>query len=106
MLQVITIFGIGRVKVSNDSKYKEGDLVLSASLHVAEYCVIPATEIFAKIDAASGISLPDYLSSLGGSIALLSLHIFNTWVSELSQTIAHNKCYHVPTFIYVVLRYI
>ena len=29
MLQVITIFGIGRVKRSNDSKYEEGDIVLS-----------------------------------------------------------------------------
>ncbi|RZB76658.1 2-alkenal reductase (NADP(+)-dependent) isoform B [Glycine soja] len=62
--QVITIFGIGRVKRSNDSKYEEGDIVLSASFPVAEYCVMPSSEIDAKIDAASGISLPDYLSTL------------------------------------------
>ena len=53
---------------SNDSKYEEGDIVLSASFPVAEYCVMPSSEIDAKIDAASGISLPDYLSTLGDEL--------------------------------------
>lgn len=65
MLQVITIYGIGRVKRSNDSEYKEGDIVLSANFPAAEYCVMPSCEIVRKIDAACGISLPDYLSTLG-----------------------------------------
>ncbi|RDX83623.1 2-alkenal reductase (NADP(+)-dependent), partial [Mucuna pruriens] len=75
--QVITIFGIGRVKRSNDSKYKEGDLVLSASFPVAEYCVMSTSEIVQKIDPASGISLPDYLSSLGvpGFAAWLGIEV-------------------------------
>ncbi|KHN44872.1 NADP-dependent alkenal double bond reductase P1 [Glycine soja] len=75
--QVITIFGIGRVKRSNDSKYEEGDIVLSASFPVAEYCVMPSSEIDAKIDAASGISLPDYLSTLGvpGFAAWLGIEV-------------------------------
>ncbi|XP_027343347.1 2-alkenal reductase (NADP(+)-dependent)-like [Abrus precatorius] len=63
--QAITIFGIGRVKRSKDSKYKEGDLVLSENFRVAEYCVISSCDIIGKIDATSGISLPDYLSCLG-----------------------------------------
>ncbi|KAL9322577.1 hypothetical protein ACSQ67_010630 [Phaseolus vulgaris] len=75
--QVVTIFGIGRVKVSNDSRYKEGDLIMSASLLVAEYCIIPSSEIFGKIDPASEISLPDYLSSLGipGFAAWLGIEV-------------------------------
>lgn len=75
--QVITIFGIGRVKRSKDNKYKEGDLVLSASFPVAEYCVMSSSEIVAKIDTASGISLPDYLSSLGvpGFAAWLGIEV-------------------------------
>ncbi|XP_061336657.1 2-alkenal reductase (NADP(+)-dependent)-like [Gastrolobium bilobum] len=63
--EVITAFGIGRVKQSKDSKYKEGDLVLNPNSPVAEYYVTPSSHIARKIDAASGISLPDYLSSLG-----------------------------------------
>lgn len=86
--QVVTIFGIGRVKVSNDSRYKEGDLIMSASLLVAEYCIIPSSEIFGKIDPASEISLPDYLSSLGGSICLLSLSIYFTLVIYIRSCIA------------------
>ncbi|CAJ1956306.1 unnamed protein product [Sphenostylis stenocarpa] len=75
--QVITIFGIGRVKLSNDSEYKDGDLVLSANFPVAEYCIMPSSEILEKIDAASGISLPDYLSSLGvpGFAAWLGIEV-------------------------------
>ncbi|XP_061336632.1 2-alkenal reductase (NADP(+)-dependent)-like [Gastrolobium bilobum] len=63
--QVITAFAVGRVIRSKDSKYTEGDLVLVPSAPVAEYCTVPASQIPRKIDAASGISLPDYLSSLG-----------------------------------------
>ncbi|KAK7261109.1 hypothetical protein RIF29_27413 [Crotalaria pallida] len=63
--QVITAFAVGRVIRSKDSKYKDGDLVLVPTAPVAEYSIIPSSRILRKIDAASGISLPDYLSSLG-----------------------------------------
>ncbi|KAK7324800.1 hypothetical protein VNO77_28649 [Canavalia gladiata] len=75
--QVITIFGIGRVKGSKDDNYEEGDLVLSANFPVAEYCVISSNNIVGKIDGASGISLPDYLSTLGvpGFAAWLGIEV-------------------------------
>lgn len=63
--QVITAFAVGRVIRSKDSKYEEGDLVLIPSSPVAEYCIVPSSQVLRKIDAATGISLPDYLSSLG-----------------------------------------
>ncbi|XP_027343603.1 2-alkenal reductase (NADP(+)-dependent)-like [Abrus precatorius] len=62
--QVITAFAVGRVVESKDSKYTKGDLILCSSAPVAEYCIIPCSGI-RKIDATRGISLPDYLSSLG-----------------------------------------
>lgn len=62
---MITAFAVGRVIRSKDSKYKEGDLVLVPSSPVAEYCIVPSSQVLRKIDAATGISLPDYLSSLG-----------------------------------------
>ncbi|XP_057730490.1 2-alkenal reductase (NADP(+)-dependent)-like [Arachis stenosperma] len=77
--EVIRGVGIGRVKVSKDSKYKEGDIVLVfGDLPFAEYFVISSTNIFTKIDAASdGISLPDYLSCLGvpGFAAWVSIEV-------------------------------
>ena len=62
---MITAFAVGRVIRSKDSKFVEGDLVLIQSAPVAEYSVLPSAQISRKIDAAIGISLPDYLSSLG-----------------------------------------
>ncbi|KAJ1418165.1 GroES-like superfamily [Sesbania bispinosa] len=63
--QVITAFAVGRVMQSKDSKYTEGDFILIPSAPVAEYSIVPSSQILRKIDATSGISLPDYLSSLG-----------------------------------------
>ncbi|KAG4968680.1 hypothetical protein AAZX31_12G182900 [Glycine max] len=63
--EVITAYGVGRVIGSKDSKYTEGDLILTPSAPVAEYCILPSSRVIRKIDAASGISLPDYLSALG-----------------------------------------
>ncbi|KAG2371600.1 hypothetical protein LR48_Vigan05g161000 [Vigna angularis] len=63
--QVITAYAVGKVVGSKDSKYREGDLVLAPSAPVAEYCIVPSSSILRKIDSASGISLPDYLSALG-----------------------------------------
>ena len=65
-LQVITAYGIGRVRRSKDSKHKEGDLVVNPYSPVAEYYVMSCTENIRKIDAARRISLLDYLSCLGG----------------------------------------
>ncbi|KAK7272287.1 hypothetical protein RJT34_28787 [Clitoria ternatea] len=62
--QVITAFAVGRVKKSKDSEYREGDIVVCPSAPVGEYCISPS-RILRKIDASSGIPLPDYLSSLG-----------------------------------------
>ncbi|MED6161073.1 hypothetical protein PIB30_057343 [Stylosanthes scabra] len=67
--QVITAFAVGRVITSKDSnnnnKFVEGDFVLIPSAPVAEYSIVPDSQILRKIDAASGISLPEYLGSLG-----------------------------------------
>lgn len=64
-IQAITTFGIGRVIRSKDSKYEEGDTVVHPGCPVAEFCIAPSV-VLRKIDPNSGISLPDYLSSLGG----------------------------------------
>ncbi|KAI8558282.1 hypothetical protein RHMOL_Rhmol04G0078900 [Rhododendron molle] len=62
--QVLTEFGIGRVIRSKSSEFTEGDIVINPFSPVAEYCVVP-TAFLRKVDPTSGISLPDYLSSLG-----------------------------------------
>ncbi|RDX68484.1 2-alkenal reductase (NADP(+)-dependent) [Mucuna pruriens] len=63
--EAITAYAVGKVIGSKDSKHTEGDLVVIPSAPVAEYCIIPSSRIVRKIDAESGISLPDYLSALG-----------------------------------------
>lgn len=63
-MQVLTEFGIGRVIRSKSSEFTEGDIVINPFSPVAEYCVVP-TAFLRKVDPTSGISLPDYLSSLG-----------------------------------------
>ncbi|TKY48740.1 2-alkenal reductase (NADP(+)-dependent) [Spatholobus suberectus] len=63
--EVISTFGVGKVIGSKDSKYTEGDLILSPFAPVAEYCIVPSSHIIQKIDAASGISLLDYINVLG-----------------------------------------
>lgn len=63
---MITSFSVLRVIGSKDRKhYTEGDLVLVPAAPVAEYSIIPSSEILRKIDAQSGISLPEYIGSLG-----------------------------------------
>ncbi|KAF7145527.1 hypothetical protein RHSIM_Rhsim04G0052900 [Rhododendron simsii] len=62
--QVLTEFGIGRVIRSKSSEFTEGDIVINPFSPVAEYCVVP-TAFLRKVDPTFGISLPDYLSSLG-----------------------------------------
>ncbi|KAK8604469.1 hypothetical protein V6N13_099411 [Hibiscus sabdariffa] len=75
--QVITAFGVGRVLRSNDDKYAEGDVVLSALFPVAEYCVVPSAVLIRKLDPAAGIPLPEYLSCLGltGFAAWVGIHL-------------------------------
>ncbi|KAH7842121.1 hypothetical protein Vadar_001719 [Vaccinium darrowii] len=72
--QVLTEFGIGRVIRSKSSEFSEGDIVINPYSPIAEYCVVPAASL-RKIDA--GISLPDYLSSLGvpGFTAWLGIEV-------------------------------
>lgn len=62
---MITVFGVVRVIRSKDSKYNEGDILLNRSAPVAEYSIVPSSDIARKIDATIGISLSDYLGSLG-----------------------------------------
>ncbi|KAI9072992.1 hypothetical protein K1719_045025 [Acacia pycnantha] len=62
--QVITAFGIGRVIRSKDSTYEEGDIVVHPNCPIAEYCVTSFL-MLRKFDPNSGISLPDYISSMG-----------------------------------------
>ncbi|KAK0589021.1 hypothetical protein LWI29_008592 [Acer saccharum] len=63
--EVIQVFGIARVIESKDSNYTRGDIVISAFLPVAEFAVLPSDLLVRKIDPTPGISLTDYLSSLG-----------------------------------------
>jgi NADPH-dependent curcumin reductase CurA len=62
---VITVFAVVRVIRSNDSKYSVGDILLNSNAAVAEYSIVPSSQITRKIDTSNGISLSDYLGSLG-----------------------------------------
>ncbi|PNX66201.1 NADP-dependent alkenal double bond reductase p1-like protein, partial [Trifolium pratense] len=62
--QVITAFAVVRVIRSNDSKYSEGDILLNPNASVAEYSIVPSSQITRKIDTSNGISLSDYLGAL------------------------------------------
>ncbi len=64
-LQVLKVFAIVRVIRSKDSKYTEGDILLNGDGFVAEYSIVPSSDIIRKIDPANGISLSDYLGTLG-----------------------------------------
>jgi len=64
-LQVLKVFAIVRVIRSKDSKYTEGDVLLNEQGFVAEYSIVPSSDIIRKIDPANGISLLDYLGTLG-----------------------------------------
>lgn len=73
---MITAFAVVRVIRSKNSKYSEGDILLNPSAPVAEYSIVPSSKIARKIDAQSGISLSDYLGSLGWYFS--SLYMFFT----------------------------
>ena len=60
---------------SKDSNFKESDIVVSPFSPVAEYCVTPSV-FLRKIDPTNGISLPDYLSSLGGFLFKVCFILF------------------------------
>jgi NADPH-dependent curcumin reductase CurA len=62
---VPTTFAVVRVIRSKDSNYSVGDLLLNAYGLVAEYSIVPSSHIIRKIDPTNGISLSDYLGSLG-----------------------------------------
>jgi NADPH-dependent curcumin reductase CurA len=59
------VFAVVRVIRSNDSKYSVGDILLNSNASVAEYSIVPSSQITRKIDTSNGISLSDYLGSLG-----------------------------------------
>ncbi|XP_016501650.2 2-alkenal reductase (NADP(+)-dependent)-like [Nicotiana tabacum] len=62
--QVIRALGMGKVIQSKDTKFSEGDIVLSRICPVSEFGVMPSN-LLQKITPAIGIALPDYLSCLG-----------------------------------------
>ncbi|KAL9670828.1 hypothetical protein QQ045_008386 [Rhodiola kirilowii] len=62
--QVMTAFGIGKVIKSQSSDFFEGDIVTNPFSPVAEYFTTPC-DFLRKVDPASGIDLPCYLSALG-----------------------------------------
>lgn len=63
---MITAFGIGKVVMSKDEKFKEGDIVIHPFSPVAEYSVFPASDFLArKVESDSAVPLPDFLSTLG-----------------------------------------
>lgn len=63
--EVITVFAVVRVIRSKDGKYSQGDILLNPNAPVAEYSIVPSSQITRKIDTSNGISLSDYLGSLG-----------------------------------------
>ncbi|RHN75556.1 putative oxidoreductase [Medicago truncatula] len=71
------VFAIVRVIRSKDSKYTEGDILLNGNGYVAEYSIVPSSDIMRKIDPANGISLSDYLGTLGvaGFAAWLGIEV-------------------------------
>ena len=65
--QVIRALGMGKVIQSKDTKFSEGDIVLSRICPVSEFGVMPSN-LLQKITPAIGIALPDYLSCLGEAV--------------------------------------
>lgn len=62
--EVMTAFGIGKVIKSRSNEFSVGDIVINPFAPVAEYCKTPC-DFLMKVDPASGIDLPCYLSALG-----------------------------------------
>ncbi|WJX69074.1 hypothetical protein P8452_53372 [Trifolium repens] len=97
--QVITVFAVVRVIRSNDSKYSVGDILLSSNASVAEYSIVPSSQIARKIDTSNGISLSDYLGSLGvpGFAAWVGIEVLgdpkpgsNVFISAASGAVGMN----------------
>ncbi|KAM5580631.1 2-alkenal reductase (NADP(+)-dependent) [Rosa sericea] len=64
LTEVVSAFGVGRVIMSKDSDYGEGDIVICPSTSFAEYCVV-SSQILRKVEPNAGIPLPEYLGLLG-----------------------------------------
>ncbi|XP_045804726.1 2-alkenal reductase (NADP(+)-dependent)-like [Trifolium pratense] len=97
--QVLTTFAVVRVIRSKDSKYSVGDLLLNGYGLVAEYSIVPSSHIIRKIDTSNGISLSDYLGSLGvpGFAAWLGIEVLgdpkpgsNVFISAASGAVGMN----------------
>ena len=84
---MITVFAVVRVIRSKDGKYSEGDILLNPNAPVAEYSIVPSSQITRKIDTSSGISLSDYLGSLGESFLYMStFHSLSNFIFFLKRT--------------------
>ncbi|GAU17114.1 hypothetical protein TSUD_106130 [Trifolium subterraneum] len=88
--QVITAFAVVRVVRSNDSKYSEGDILLNSNASVAEYSIVPSSIITRKIDTSNGISLSDYLGSLGIEVLADPKPGSNVFISAASGAVGMN----------------
>lgn len=69
-LQPIASGGVAKVVSSNNSNYKEGDIVLGL-LHWASYTLVPKGQGLTKIDPSAGAPLAYYLGVLGESTLIL-----------------------------------
>ncbi|CAL5200549.1 unnamed protein product [Lathyrus oleraceus] len=97
--QAITAFAVVRVIRSKDSRYSEGDILLCPSSPVAEYAIVPSSQIARKIDTENGISLSDYLGALGvpGFAAWIGIEVLgdpkagsNVFISAASGAVGMN----------------
>ncbi|CAK8535515.1 unnamed protein product [Lathyrus sativus] len=97
--QVLSTFAVVKVIRSKDSAYNEGDIVLNGFGVASEYSIVPSSHIIRKIDPSNGISLPDYLGSLGipGFAAWIGIEVLgdpkagsNVFISAASGAVGMN----------------
>ena len=67
LLQPLNSGGVAKVVSSNNSSFKEGDIV-SGLLQWASYTLVPKGEGLTKIDPSAGAPLAYYLGVLGESM--------------------------------------
>ena len=69
LLQPLSSGGVAKVITSNNSNFKEGDIV-SGLLQWASYSVVPKGQGLMKIDPSAGAPLAYYLGVLGELLML------------------------------------
>ncbi|KAI5957074.1 hypothetical protein KGF57_003383 [Candida theae] len=62
--EVMEAYGLAKVIKSNAEGYKEGDII-SSRIQWADYSVLPANEVFNKVDTSANLPLSYFLSVLG-----------------------------------------